>query len=189
MSQQLGEIHDKEVRSSKWFKDGWVFQERILAPRLLTFSRSQILWGCSELQAAETWPCGKTSKHHIDRFVSVEVEKARLSEVFDKCPGSFVSHAPSWTLLQDYMSTKLAILSDRLPAIRGVAALAQQMTGERYCSGFWIDSDDVAHALLWRVEGGPRVRPAGYRARRFLGPLSTVQSSSTQPKYQAMCTF
>ena len=147
MSQYLNEIYEKEVRCTEWFKQGWVFQERTLAPRLLTFTRSQVLWGCSELHAAETWPCGKTSKNYIDRFVSVAVEKARFADVVDKQRGIVRSHAAWWTFLQDYMTTELTVPTDRLPAIQGIAALVEELTGKRYCSGFWM-TDDLPHALL-----------------------------------------
>ena len=116
-SRYLDQIYEKDVRCSDWFKQGWVFQERMLAPCLLTFTRSQVLWDCSELQAAETWPCGKTSKNHIDRFVSVTVEKARLSDVVDKQRGIIKSHTAWWTFLQHYVTAELTVSSDRLPAI------------------------------------------------------------------------
>ncbi len=42
----------------------------------------------------------------------------------------------------------------------------EELTGKRYCSGFWV-TDDLPHALLWRVKGRPGVRPAEYRAPSF----------------------
>jgi hypothetical protein len=73
-SQYLNEIYKCEVKELPWYNRGWVFQERTLSPRLLIFGKTQILWACHKLQAAETWPCGKTSGDFIDRFESFEVE-------------------------------------------------------------------------------------------------------------------
>jgi len=153
----LSRLHDTYVRSSEWFYRGWVFQERMLAPRLLVFTPSQVLWGCQTLQAAEGWPRGKTADHYIDRFTTMAVERARLRALLDPKTGVAVSHVAWWTFLLDYMASRLTVSSDRLPAIRGVASLVEEKTGERYCGGFWITAGDIADQLLWEavgVEGG-----------------------------------
>jgi Heterokaryon incompatibility protein (HET) len=83
-SQYLNEIYKREVKDSPWYNRGWVFQECALSPRLLIFGKTQILWACHKLLAAETWPCGKTSDDFIDRFESFEVEKSRLRSLLNK---------------------------------------------------------------------------------------------------------
>ncbi|KAL2671482.1 hypothetical protein Neosp_014072 [[Neocosmospora] mangrovei] len=40
---------------------GWVFQERLLAPRILQFGENQVYWRCSQLFACEMWPQGVCS--------------------------------------------------------------------------------------------------------------------------------
>jgi len=166
MSQYLNKIHDRNVRNSEWFNRGWVFQERMLAPRLLIFTKTQVLWGCAKLQAAETWPCGKTNDNHIDTFNSVEVEKTRLNLLVHPKNGICSSHLPWWKFLQDYMSSQLTVWSDRLAAIRGIAALVEDLTGERYCGGMWL-TKDLPNALLWHVKGEPLLRPRIYVAPSF----------------------
>ncbi|KAK0633927.1 heterokaryon incompatibility protein-domain-containing protein [Immersiella caudata] len=166
MSQYLNKIHDRNVRNSEWFNRGWVFQERMLAPRLLIFTKTQVLWGCAKLQAAETWPCGKTNDNYIDRFNSVEVEKDRLRDLLDPKTGICSSHKAWWEFLQDYMSSQLTVWSDRLAAIRGIAALTEDLTGERYCGGMWL-TGDLFNALLWHVKGGLELRPGVYVAPSF----------------------
>ncbi|KAF1938046.1 hypothetical protein EJ02DRAFT_469220 [Clathrospora elynae] len=39
-------------------KRAWVTQERLLAPRILHFGRSQLLWECLEYDASESYPHG-----------------------------------------------------------------------------------------------------------------------------------
>lgn len=166
MSQYLNKIHDVNVRNSEWFNRGWVFQERMLAPRLLIFTKSQVLWGCAELQAAETWPCGKTNENFIDQFNSVEAEKARLNELLHFDRGITKSHDAWWTFLQDYMSSQLTVWSDRLVAIRGIATLVEGITGKQHCAGMWL-TDDFPSALLWHIKGEPPLRSGIYLAPSF----------------------
>lgn len=149
-SQYLHHIHDREIRDSVWYNRGWVFQERTLAPRLLMFSGTQIIWSCEKLQAAETWPCGKTSENYIDRFESFAVERARFHRLLDPLCGVSTSHSAWWDFLQHYMtSAKLTVQSDRLAAIHGVATVVQGLTGQNYCAGFWLNKD-LPESLLWK---------------------------------------
>jgi hypothetical protein len=99
-SQYLNQIHNREVRGSEWYNRGWVFQERILSSRLLLFSRTQVLWACKELQAAETWPCGKTTAKYIDRFDSFAVEKARFMQLIHPSDGVKKKHDTWWNFLR-----------------------------------------------------------------------------------------
>ena len=46
-------------------KRGWVFQERLLAPRVLHFARDQVYWTCSSLLAAEVMPYGNPALHYF----------------------------------------------------------------------------------------------------------------------------
>jgi len=157
----------------------------MLAPRLLIFSSTQLLWGCPTLQAAESWPAGKTGENVIDRFTSVAVETKRLEALLDWKTGVRRSHAGWWEFLGDYMASELTVRSDRLPAIRGIAEMVSRVTGVGYCGGFWVDAEDVVRALLWEVgrhhnpgehrKGERKVeivvkvgaRPAEYRAPSF----------------------
>jgi hypothetical protein len=46
-------------------KRGWVFQERLLAPRVLHFAGDQVYWTCSSLLAAEVMPYGNPALHSV----------------------------------------------------------------------------------------------------------------------------
>jgi hypothetical protein len=162
MSQYLNQIHDREVRRSEWYSRGWVFQERTLSPRLLIFSGNQILWACERLQAAETWPSGKTSENYIDRFESFAVEKARFYKLLGRLNGVSTSHSAWWTFIQDYMSAELTVRSDRLVALQGIATLIESLTGQAYCGGFWLN-DNLPHSLLWKPPAHRMPRPMEYR--------------------------
>jgi hypothetical protein len=150
-SQYLHRIHDREIRGSLWYNRGWVFQERTLSPRLLIFSGTQILWACKQLQAAETWPCGKTSENHIDQFGSFMAEKAQFDKLLDRSCGVSINHSTWWAFLREYMaSAEFTKRSDRLVAIQGIATLVQGLTGTTYTGGFWLN-DNLPESLLWKA--------------------------------------
>ena len=137
------------------------------------------------MQAAESWPAGKTGENFIDQFTSVAVETKRLNALLDWETGVRRSHAGWWELLGDYIASELTVRTDRLPAIRGIAEMVTRETGIRFCGGFWLNAEDIAGALLWevgqhhhmgedgeekdKVEVSVRVgkRPAEYRAPSF----------------------
>jgi hypothetical protein len=150
------------VKESLWYNRGWVFQERTLSRRLLIFGKSQMLWACEELQAAETWPCGKTSKNYIDRFESFEVEKSRFHALLDRTKGVSKDHTSWWTFIKDYTGAKLTKMTDRLVALQGLATQVEGLTGERYCAGFWLNSS--LPSSLWTAESPLLPYPAEYRA-------------------------
>lgn len=163
-SQYLSEIYARELKGSLWHNRGWVFQERILSPRLLIFSGTQIMWACQNLQAAETWPRGKTSENYIDRFQSLEVEKARFGQLLSPSQGVTRSNSAWLLFLQDYMkSAKLKFPSDKLVAIQGIATLVQRLTRLRYYGGLWFN-DDLPCSLLWSVRTPTKSHPAEYGA-------------------------
>ncbi|OAL56187.1 HET-domain-containing protein [Pyrenochaeta sp. DS3sAY3a] len=163
-SQYLHNIHDRGVRGSLWYNRGWVFQERTLSPRLLIFCGTQILWACEGMQAAETWPCGKTGENYIDQFKSFAVEKARFRKLLHEDHGVSMDHSSWWDFLQDYIpSAELTNQSDRLIAIQGIATLIASLTGIKYCAGFWVN-DHLPGFLLWQRTGSVLPRPTDYHA-------------------------
>jgi Heterokaryon incompatibility protein (HET) len=159
----LNQIYKHEVKNSSWYNRGWVFQERILSPRLLIFGRTQMLWACSKLQAAETWPCGKTSDDFIDRFESFEIEKSRLHTLLNKERVISPSDTTWSTFILDYTRSNLTRMSDRLIALQGLASQIESNTGRRYCAGLWIDPT-LPSSLLWSAGSAHLTRSQGYRA-------------------------
>ncbi|KAM7197967.1 Heterokaryon incompatibility protein (HET) domain containing protein [Naviculisporaceae sp. PSN 640] len=163
--QFLKDIFEQEVRQSAWYTRGWVFQERMLSSRLLIFGKTQMLWACQEIQAAESWPSGKTSENFIDQFDSFEVDKARLEKLLD--PSQHVTAMNDlWAvLLRDYAAStnNFTRTSDKLMALQGLASKIQASTGRRYCAGLWVD-ESLPASLLWTALGPSVKRPTDIRA-------------------------
>jgi hypothetical protein len=134
-SQFLGVIYKREVKESPLYSRGWVFQERTLSPRLLLSGKTQILWACRKLQAAETWPCGATSEDYIDRFESFEVDKSRLQTLLDRDRIILPWDTIWYTFIRDYTKSRLTRMSDGLIALQGLASQIASVTDRRYCAG------------------------------------------------------
>ncbi|KAM5383361.1 hypothetical protein ACJZ2D_002054 [Fusarium nematophilum] len=126
---------------------GWVFQERLLSPRTLHFSRNEMAWECRSVCECE---CSATSlrtlrttsvmKHFLypqDPDVSL-VETNWRSEI-----------VPAYTQLD------LTFPTDRLPAIEGLAKAASTLrSDDQYVSGLWRNS--MKADLLWYISRGGR---------------------------------
>jgi hypothetical protein len=69
-------------------------------------------------------------------------------------------------LIEGYSARRLTYLKDKLPAVGGVAAEIQKVTGSRYLAGLWRET--LREDFLWRVCGEryPRtqleIRPSEY---------------------------
>ncbi|KAL7758422.1 hypothetical protein ACKLNR_010849 [Fusarium oxysporum f. sp. zingiberi] len=128
---------------------GWVFQERLLAPRLLQFGKIQVYWRCSELFACESWPQGAhTAKGEVLRIGTdldgLSKEGSMKIQPFQRVDPyadlSLISKDPvvMWeNLISQYSTSKLTYPKDKLVALSGVAELFRQSYGDRYLAGLW----------------------------------------------------
>ncbi|RSL44918.1 hypothetical protein CEP54_014492 [Fusarium duplospermum] len=165
-----------DFESTPLTQRGWVFQERLLAPRILQFGKMQVYWRCSELFATEAWPQGVhfatgealrfgTGLDALDKKASMEIPP------ISKWPQVAVNTASeepvaAWErLVAKYSNTKLTYGEDKLVALSGIAKLFQQMFKDRYLAGLWWSP--FARLLCWRRDDHQdkeaRVRP-DYRA-------------------------
>ncbi len=119
---------------------GWVFQECLLAPRVLYFTENQILWECFEENRSEGFPEG-IPYHVRDKDLSL------LWELLDKQEETKGIEPPTemtyrlcsfWgTLIERYTLCDLTFNTDRLPAISGIAQLFAAVTRDEYLAGIW----------------------------------------------------
>jgi hypothetical protein len=117
---------------------GWVYQERLLSPRIIHFGNTQLVWECTELMACETFTMGP----------------------IDKSPNGaipFSSHGSSsyewFTTVEAYSKTSLTNLQDKLPAIAGIAKRVSTGRAARYGAGLFLCN--LPKCLLWKYVGGP----------------------------------
>jgi hypothetical protein len=116
-------------------KRGWALQERILPPRTLHFTSTQLFWECHENVACEIFPQG------IPHFLRIPGEGDKF---FDKEP--FTRSMWDW-MVRRYSECKLTIAEDKLPAISGLAHIIQSETEDEYVAGMW--RKDLEVQLCW----------------------------------------
>jgi hypothetical protein len=76
-SQRYHVVPDSEYWARKLMEEplhnrGWIFQERILSPRVIHFGKSQLFWECRELVACETYSKGLPSSLRQNTFVDIK---------------------------------------------------------------------------------------------------------------------
>jgi hypothetical protein len=136
----------------------WVVQERILAPRALHFSPSQVFWECEHMFACETIP-----KNFPTDFADIFSDGGYFNP--------WNNNITYWDdLVQVYSSCSLTYPGDKLIALSGVARRAHELvpnTYDVYLAGIW--KSNILNNLLWhlaRLEHPPRklYRGTEYRA-------------------------
>lgn len=139
---------------------GWVFQECLLAPRVLYFTENQVLYECFHETKCEGFPQGipyhQRSKDLSVLWDSIDTHVRKLPLV-KSGKMSFQMHVLWNHLLERYTYKTLTYSKDRLPGLSGVAQLFGTVTGDEYLLGLWRSR--FIEQLVWRVSQ-PRPKPA-----------------------------
>ncbi|KAK4618354.1 hypothetical protein CLAFUW4_12223 [Fulvia fulva] len=147
---------------------GWAQQERLLSRRKVMFGARQMFWQCRERTCTENGLMPDDDFLGLSAFVDTKQ-----------------SHASWIAAVESFSSSKLTRMSDRLPALSGLASTYCKLTGDEYLAGHW--SKDLAKgSLLWRAQS-PRSRPTSstYRAPSWSwasvdGPVLYPQQERSQ---------
>ncbi|KAH9206190.1 heterokaryon incompatibility protein-domain-containing protein [Leptodontidium sp. 2 PMI_412] len=140
---------------------GWTFQERELSPRVLHFSADQIWWECRTLRKQED-PLSD------DIPLSSRLQR-RNTSILHKFVVTEARYNTWHRIIEDYSTRAFSRITDRFPALSGLASEMQAAHGGEYVAGAW--RDDLLRSLLWRRD--PRAiapphstirRPPEYRA-------------------------
>ncbi|KAL2673734.1 hypothetical protein Neosp_012177 [[Neocosmospora] mangrovei] len=147
---------------------GWVFQERMLSPRVIHFTNLQIYWECFVTQSSEyheqCFHSKPWSNRNMGRKPDLAISAKKPSSTGRKQRDPDV---PRWNLLtHKFSKLSLSHPQDRLPAI---SALARHFQGRRelvpkdYVAGHWMP--DLLFTLPWRVDV-----PRGRQDTLYLAP-------------------
>jgi hypothetical protein len=145
----------REVEAFPLHSRAWAFQERLLATRVVQYTREELRWECKSDIKCE---CGSfdlqtTTAHGTGTFKSYYNDS--------KTADSKTLRAAWSRILELFSERKLTYESDRLPALSAIAQDVQNdLTGE-YLAGLW--EKFLPEDLLWEVLE-PRVRAEAYRA-------------------------
>lgn len=118
---------------------GWCFQERELSRRIVHYTETQVLWECRTIRASEGLPNGFEPSKYDDW-------KKRMLD--SDLGGEDVNYA--WRqAVEDYSSRHLTKVTDKLPALAGLAAAIRDYKPAfcRYLAGLW--EDDFVSSLAW----------------------------------------
>ncbi|GAB7342880.1 hypothetical protein MBLNU457_g0999t3 [Dothideomycetes sp. NU457] len=119
----LADQWHRVARNSPLNRRAWVFQERLLSPRIIHFAEDMLYWQCTSHTASE-------DLHH-GRLRTTEVWEQACKELVLRLP---VERPPSQEYIQsirqrmveEYMECKITYADDRLQAFSGIAALFQR---------------------------------------------------------------
>ncbi|KAM0418893.1 hypothetical protein ACHAPT_012158 [Fusarium lateritium] len=133
-----------EVNNSPLNGRGWVFQERLLAPRVIHFCRQEIFWECREHFCCETFPESLPPAEILDLSQTVSLRQLP-SEVWEGCIWAGDENFPVeelpyevWDdIIKAYTKCQFTYPSDKLVAISGVAQYTKPIIKDTYLAGMW----------------------------------------------------
>lgn len=131
---------DKEFLSTR----GWTFQERLVSPRTLHFTGQGIVWECSEssLEEGLTTLWGKRGlKKGFTKLIKAEPTDASSKDQ----RASLQRKWNKW--ICDFSDRKLTKISDKLPAVAGMAKGFAARLGDTYIAGLWAGR--LLPGLVW----------------------------------------
>ncbi|KAH8780919.1 hypothetical protein F5883DRAFT_539032 [Diaporthe sp. PMI_573] len=128
----------------------WCFQERMVSPRVLFFTESEIIYQCLQDARCE---CGATSRHRYRPERNRKWDPAKLQGArADGAPAldEIVTVDQGWrdVVATSYSPLNLSFGNDRLPALAAMAQKFQLLRpNEKYMAGLW--SGSLWLDLLW----------------------------------------
>jgi hypothetical protein len=140
------------------YQRGWVFQERLMSPRMLSFGNDRIHWQCRERVLNEYLPHGLPGSgdmydvHARPPFtLAATVLRGKPPSTLTK--EELTSLYDSWYLLINYYSeTELTYpKKDKLAAIAAVAKRYGRILTGIYCAGIFLEPSRFM-GLLWRYD-------------------------------------
>jgi hypothetical protein len=153
---------------------GWVFQERVLSPRVLHFGRHQLFWECRESQRQEKHP----DELNLDFWKMVNTKSFwEKPFVFGK-----KNDSSSWrSIITAYSRTNLTVPDDRLIALSGVAKKFASLKGDKYVAGLW--RRNLERELLWYLDNQAKRSP---RPTQYCAPSWSWASVKGQVDFKCI---
>ena len=152
---------DEHVHERPLNRRAWVFQERLLSPRLLHFSQDQILFECRMGVASEFYPSGLPKSYMTQSFTNFKSlavfglemgsgQRTNTQVQLDSLIGVY----QYWTsLVEVYSRCHMTRAEDKLIALSGVARIFQDKLADTYLAGLW--KGWFFQSLMWRCSALP----------------------------------
>jgi hypothetical protein len=172
LSEGKGDHSDRKIKHR-----AWAFQEYSLPPRVLEYAPAAMEWHCNQIKFEEQSKRFETWVHDVYKelmwILSLpDITKPPESE--DVIPiHSFLAtptgsedltiYKRRYQIVEGYSGRELTFETDKLPAIAGLAAKVQVISGDIYMAGLW--KKDLGGGLCWQLRGyGGLTRPSTYIA-------------------------
>lgn len=152
--------HQEYVLSSPLLKRAWVLQETLLSRRTVHFSSKQIYWECRTTFGAEDGVTDDAEcREHAHEFLNM-LSALKGGTRSEHHAMMFFS---IWAkILSRYSTLSISRPSDKLPALSGLASLAERILGYQYFYGIW--NFNLPYGLFWQPVGRPIPRAEEWRA-------------------------
>ena len=144
----------------------WVFQERLLSPRILHFHCEELVWECNTSISCE---CTRLTDYKLGSNGAVEESSSnQLKTMYSSITSGVFSEQQildGWLdIVSQYSILKLTNERDRLPALAGLASrIASRLRVSTYIAGLW--SQDLPRALCWKIKSSrQKSRPVSFSA-------------------------
>ena len=142
-----GDIWNDEITNAHLNFRAWVFQERMLARRVLHFGRNQLAWECRELDAMELFPCGHPHKTY-GTLLKQDVGSIMAESDREVSPERNRRAFSLWReMVTIYSGCSLTKPEDKLIALSGIAEHLRHVTCDEYMAGMWRRT--MAFDLPW----------------------------------------
>ena len=155
-------VVDKQV--DPLHKRGWILQESLLSPRILSYGSKQMWWECRTKYSSEG---GNSLQNHgsfsgLPKPIRTET-KTHFLPVNLHANDPILAKQLTWSfIIRDYALRNLTYSKDKLPALSGLArCISKTRPGDQYLAGVW--KSEIPGNLLWGVEKDS-TRPSTYRA-------------------------
>lgn len=141
----------------------WVFQERLLSPRMLHFGKHELVFECREGASCD---CGQGEGKYNggdDDFEFRRLVSARSLRMVDATPRELYKMWYSVVERYSQVMRNLTHETDVLPALSGLAKRISSLSNnDVYVAGLW--KGDLCRGLLWFPRYRNMARPKRWRA-------------------------
>ena len=141
-------IFSDDIDKSNLASRAWVIQKKILSPRTLHFTATQVYWECWTRHQGEDLDDSYLGSFKQDAY-------PKMLAPGGQSPDELANHTPSqwWYLLSSYTACHLTYQKDKLIAISGLMNRISQVTSKKHVAG--IFEDRLHEGLLWSNSGRP----------------------------------
>lgn len=173
----------RDLQYSEWNRRGWVFQERILSPRLLYFGARMIHFQHGDCNISENGfsDGGDFFNMYSDERPSCSTNLLHQLQII-QFQGPFITNF--WYKLVTAISpSNFTDRRDTFPAIAGIARRVHEFTKHRYLAGLW--EEDLCCGLLWETHITSESFSPWYTPTSVRQLLQTIekQSNSIAPSW------